>query len=310
MNSLNIFLEKIKKIIHNEQRPFCFRDFLSFELDGKEYRYKYGTIRNNFLKLKKMDKIELVFNAGAAFYTLKGVKVGKPITPNHTSVDYLNHKQRTFLQFLQHLPMDKPAIHNIRLRFKSPSLWSILPISADSKMPIKNIDLKNNKDITLDEIDLKDHVIKTTVHNTDTVSVIISCSKSPIPLDIFGLSKLTSSLTRVEERLQRVIDSYINFNLKSNRVSKALKYAIPNHKSWIVIMWHFGQDSLTTYKGEKFEITVEEALQLFRVYSKESEKNKPMRIRKEVQECPDKPLEDAFLEKTEHQKDNDSTYYI
>ena len=62
--------------------------------------------------------------------------------------------------------------------------------------------------------------------------MIVSCSNSPIPLDLSGLSKITSSLTRVEERLQGTVDSYINLNLKSYRVSNASKYAIPNHKTW------------------------------------------------------------------------------
>ena len=102
-------------------------------------------------------------------------------------VNSLNHKQRNFLQFLQHLPMDKPAVHNIRLRFKSQNLYQILPLSPYLKISIENIDLKNNKDITLEKIDFKDHIIKITVHNTNTISVIISCSKSPIPLDLDGL---------------------------------------------------------------------------------------------------------------------------
>ena len=100
-----------------------------------------------------------------------------------------------------------------------------------------------------------------------------------------------------------MVDSYINANLKSNRVSNAAKYAIPNHKTWVGTMWHFGQDSGTTYKGEKFEITVDESYQLFRIYSKEIEK-KTMIIRKEIQEYPNKPLEEAFLEKIRYLKDD------
>lgn len=33
---------------------------------------------------------------------------------------------------------------------------------------------------------------------------------------------------------------------------------IPDHNSWIVTMWHFGEDSLREYAGEKFEITWED----------------------------------------------------
>ncbi len=86
--------------------------------------------------------------------------------------------------------MDKPAIHDIRLKFSVRGLWNIL--SSSSSDLIFNRDLQNNKDITLHDIDLKDHITKTTVHKTDTVSAIIVCSNTPIPLDTLGLSKLTS----------------------------------------------------------------------------------------------------------------------
>ena len=99
--------------------------------------------------------------------------------------------------------MDKPAIHDIRLKFSVRGLWGIpSSLSSSSTDLISNIDLKNNKDITLCDIDLKDHIIKTTVHKTDTVSVIIACSNILISLDTMGLAKLTSGLTRVEDRLQ------------------------------------------------------------------------------------------------------------
>jgi hypothetical protein len=35
--------------------------------------------------------------------------------------------------------------------------------------------------------------------------VIVACSTNPIPIDILGL---VSGLTRVEERVQRVLDAY------------------------------------------------------------------------------------------------------
>lgn len=113
--------------------------------------------------------------------------------------------------------MDKPAIHDIRLRFECKGLWSILPLYSESENLIKNIDLKSNRDITLWDIDLKEFVIKPTIHKTNTVSVTVACSESPIPLNLEGLAKLTSGLTRVEERLQRVVDEYIKQNRKSSK---------------------------------------------------------------------------------------------
>ena len=71
---------------------------------------------------------------------------------------------------------------------------------------------------------------------------------------------------------------------------------MPNHMSWIAKMWHFGQDALNSYSGEKFEMSGEDSLNVFhRIYSKEY--GKEMTVRKEVQEYPNKPLEDAIMDK-------------
>ena len=312
MNSIDIFLERMANIIFIENRPFCYKDFLSFELNEKEYKYVHGTIRNNFSELKKQNKIELVYQSPEAFYTLKGIDVGKSITSNHGE-DHLQYKQKNFLTFLNELPMDKPAIHDIRLKFSVRGLWNIL--SSSSSDLISNKDLQNNKDITLYDINLKDHTIKTTVHKTDAVSVIIACSNTPISLDTMGLAKLSSGLTRVEDRLQRfLIGHYTSLNAagfvattKNNNNTHAInlpsKYLVPSHMSWTVIMWHFGQDSLIGYSGEKFEIQWRDGLQVFHIYSKHIHNNRKKTlkkiIRKEIQEYPNKSLGDAFKDNLE-----------
>jgi hypothetical protein len=129
MSSIDIFLERMAILVFTENRPFCYRDFLKFELNGQEYKFVHGTIRNIFSQLQKDGKIEFVYQSTQAFYTLKGVKLGKSITPNHGE-DHLNHKQKGFMQFLKQLPMDVQAIHNIRLRFECKGLWSILSSSS------------------------------------------------------------------------------------------------------------------------------------------------------------------------------------
>ena len=64
--------------------------------------------------------------------------------------------------------------------------------------------------------------------------------------------------------------------------------------SWTIKMWHFGQDALTSYSGEKFDMNWEDSLNVFHyIYSKEYGKKK-MKVRKEVQEYPNKPLKDAL----------------
>ena len=66
---------------------------------------------------------------------------------------------------------------------------------------------------------------------------------------------------------------------------------------WTIKMWHFGKDALTSYSGEKFEITWEDSLKLFNIYSKEYG-NKKMKVRKEIQEYPNKSLEYAVMDKS------------
>ena len=105
-------------------------------------------------------------------------------TGNCAGAHHLSSKQRTFLQYLRKIPMDKSAIHDIRLSFSFNHLWSILSASSSSSSSlIKNIDVQSNKGITLHDIDLKDHVVKTTVHNINTLSVIVSCTVNPIPIE-------------------------------------------------------------------------------------------------------------------------------
>jgi len=170
---------------------------------------------------------------------------------------------------------------------------------------IKNIDAQSNKDITLLDIDLGDHIVKTTVHNTNTVSVIVACTLNPIPIDMFGLVKLSSSLARVEDRLQLLVNEYDTASVQNGRqqyLSLKLNSKVPNHMSWIVKMWHFGKDSLIGYSGEKFEMKWEDSMNvLHHIYSKEYEgkrgKKKMMKIRDEDQEYPNKSLKEAFMDK-------------
>jgi len=116
---------------------------------------------------------------------------------------------------------------------------------------------------------------------------------------MFGLVKLSSSLARVEDRLQILVNEYDTASVHNGRqyLSLKLNSKIPNHMLWTVKMWHFGKDALTGYSGEKFEITWEDSLKLFNIYSKEY-CNKKMKVRKEFQEYPNKSLEYAVMDKS------------
>lgn len=267
MNPEERLLEKIATIVYNENRPVSFKDLLSFNWNGNNIEYTHGSLRNLISKLLRDGKIEVVCRSPQAFYTLKGVNFGKVMTPTFiTGTLDLNYKQKEFLRFLNIHQLHIPAIHDIRLLFTCEGLRSSL-ISSNSQL-IKNIDEKYNKDIQLRDITLDDITLKTTVHNTNTVTVMVACSDNPIMLDYVGLTRLSSALTRVEERLQRVLDDH--YKVKSSFDQKDIGHSIPYHMSWIVTMWHFGHDSDLGFAGQQFEITWKEGLEVFRIYSKKS----------------------------------------
>ena len=71
-------------------------------------------------------------------------------------------------------------------------------------------------------------------------------------------------------------------------------------------MWHFGKDALTSYSGEKFDMRWVDSMNVFHhIYSKEYGKKK-MKVRKEVQEYPNKPLKQALMDKLKDEDDNDN----
>ncbi|MGA8081660.1 MAG: hypothetical protein WB988_07335 [Candidatus Nitrosopolaris sp.] len=133
-----------------------------------------------------------------------------------------------------------------------------------------------------------------TVHRTDTVSVVIGCSFSPVAVDIAGVIRLSNALTLIHDRLERLVNDKRDGNCNDNPSPVII---IPNHMTWTVTMWHFGADSSRLYKGKSFHASwkvAENALIAF--YSKVWKDGK-CRIRGERQEYPCKPLEEALDEK-------------
>jgi hypothetical protein len=267
-----------------EKRPFCFRDFLDFEVDGDHYSMAHGTFRNNISKLVRNGIVELQFYSGAAFYSLPGHNFTKRkiMTGDHAVVTSMS--SMSSVSFIDNLPTDKHALHDIRYKFNVDNIWATLTTSHPE---LKPNDV--SKDIGLDTILTHDLTIKVTVHHTDTVSVMVACSLYPVAVDVKGLVRLSNALTRVEERLIRLVDKGpLSLSLSSPS-------PIPDHSSWIVTMWHFGTDSLNEYTGKNFEITWEDAESaLMRVYTKDLKDGKGIRIRIERQEYPDKSFDEAM----------------
>ena len=330
----NALMRHMIYLVFIEKRPFCYRDFLKFEIDGKAYRMKHGTFRNHISKLMKAAKVEREYHSGLCFYTIRGVNFGRrkskpavetmmmqPMTSNHTEVshchchchhhpnkenvtnDIVTYSTPPIYDIIENLPLDKNCLHDIHMRFEVPNIWTILLsyslISANSQEhqhQHQQQQLQVNpisKDIVLPVWNIGDDLnIKTTVHRTDTVSVVVGCSYAPIATDVGGLILLSNALTRVEERISRLVD-------ECSRILPAgyESLPIPKHSRWIVTMWHFGADASIEYTGENFSATWnvgENAL--IRAYSKDMKDGKT-RIRLECQEYPNRSLADAIEEK-------------
>jgi hypothetical protein len=185
------------------------------------------------------------------------------------------------VSFIDTLPPDKHALHDIRFRFKVENIWTVISTNHPELRPNEV-----SKDISLEPIVTHDLTIKTTIHHTDTVSVIVACSQTPVVADLKGLVRLSNALTRVEKRLLR--------DIECAPPSLSLLSSIPDHESWIVTMWHFGHGSPSEYTGEKFEVVWEDGQNaLMRIYTKNL--NDTTRIRTERQEYPNKRFDEAAL---------------
>ena len=272
----------MQRLVRVEKRPFCFRDFLNFEVDDKKYSMTHGTFRNKISTLMKNGYVQLEYYSGPAFYSLKGVDFTKPrsvMTDNRTAVSSVS--SLSSVSFIDSLPADKHALHDVRYRFKVDNIWNVI---STNHPELKLNDV--SKDIYLDPIVTHNLTIKVTIHHADTVSVIVTCSLNPIAVDIRGLMRLSNALTRVEERLLRYIEC----------APLSLSSSIPDHNSWTVTMWHFGSDSLNEYTGKKFEITWEDGENaLMHIYTRDL--NGGTRIRRERQEYPNKRFDEAINEK-------------
>jgi hypothetical protein len=271
--------ENMADIVLSERRPFCYRDFLKFEVNYETYGITHGTFRNKICKLRRRGKVELSYYSSCAFYTIKGHKFGKPVTPNHTVV-HSNH----IYKMLQHLPLDKRSIHDIHLKFKVPGIWEIFSVNANFPMS------ERSKDIVLPSWSRNNAIVRTVIHRSDVVSVVIGCSLQPIPLDFNGIIRFFTLLAVVETKVQTILDAICP--LKSNTECNS----IPLFRSWIVTMWHFGRDASVCYAGEKFSIEIGKLESILtRLYVKDfGVKNK---IRLERQEYPNKTVLDAIEEK-------------
>lgn len=192
----------MKYIVTIESRPFSYRDFTDC--------VKHGTFRNKISKLRKDGVVERVTNSYVAFYTLRGYPFGNRslMTSNHMGISSVTpvtgvipytaiSEADTFFGYLKTLSTGANSIHDIHTKFTVPGIYKIMSSAPTYNTLINPV----SKDIPLDAENIDDMCIRTSIHRTDTVIVIVGCSRNPITLDERGITRLSCALTRIEERL-------------------------------------------------------------------------------------------------------------
>jgi hypothetical protein len=292
MSRLEIALwKRIIEIVNREKRYFDYLDFVpKFIVGGQVFSISYGTFRNKISSWVIAEKLEIMEYSPQAFYTLKGTKFEHPMTRDHTGALIRNNIKRLsndpVYRIIQNIPFGHRAVHDIRLRFEVKGIYQIL--ASECKGNPESYDIQ----LTPFPWKIMDLDIGVTVHSTDTVSLSIGCSYSPVATDVNGAIRLSKALSTVQERLSNILSLHISRGPNHGTIP-----VIPDHMTWTVTMWHFGADALKTYAGENFYVSWEVAQHaLITAYSKDWKDGK-RRVRIEKQEYPQKSLAEALEEK-------------
>jgi hypothetical protein len=134
MTELNdAMLKHMHYLVVAEGRPFSYKDFERFEVDGHMYLVSHGTCRNKFSQFRKKNLIEHEYNSKVAFYTLTGhhfaarntmtrnVMGDNPVTDvtNVTTMEDL-------FKYLHTIPVKESSVHDIHYKFTVPDIYKII----------------------------------------------------------------------------------------------------------------------------------------------------------------------------------------
>jgi hypothetical protein len=195
-------LARMKEIVYTEHRPFCYKDFETFVINGKTYNVAHGTFRNKISELLKAGEIELEFNSKICFYTLKGIHFGNRMTRNHMDISpvipvtgIMANEMEDLLNYLKTIPAEEASVHDLHHKFVVPDIYQIMSTSTTYSRLINS----RSKDIILPHDIIDGLKIQCIIHRTDTVTVSVACSNFPIAINADGLLRASVALTIAEE---------------------------------------------------------------------------------------------------------------
>lgn len=273
--------EHMAFIVHKERKPFSYKDFSYFVVNGKPYTVSHGTFRNKISEMLQNGEVEINTKSNPNFYTLKGYRFDNKIlmTGNYTEANEISTQKvihHPLYQILEYTPFGQRSVHDIHLIFNTQGIYNTLLKNQDLEREINPY----NKGIRFLYTDIDKFSIILSVYPNNTCHIVIGCSENPIPLNFEGANKLATTLCRIEERLSQLC-------VKSS-------IQIPNYKYWIITLWHIAKDSLTEYSDQMFHCEWSLAEQMIlRIYAKTIGKNKESknRVRIEMQQNPTTDLE-------------------
>jgi hypothetical protein len=295
----NAIISHMHYIVVVENRPFSYKDFEKFQLNGIWQCVAHGTFRNKISDWTRKSIVELVYKSKIAFYTLKGYNfnLSNSVTVSHMGLSPVINvipvtaqiEAENFLRYLKTLDITADSVHDIHLKFTVPNIYRIISSNSEYSQLIN----PNSKDIKLETQIIDDKRICTIIHRTDTVTLTIACSRNPITLNERGITDLSCILTRVEERLSTKLNDLA-------RVGFEHVY-IPDNRRWQITLWHFGKDKFANeYPSKGYALTWGHGRDVLRFYLKNIKNSKVNRS--ERQESPNKSLYDALNEKRQEEE--------
>jgi hypothetical protein len=119
----------------------------------------------------------------------------------HPQYSYRRIANHPIFKIIKNLPFDRNALHDIRLRSRVEGIWNMFTIHSSNYQRFNPI----NKDILFKIFRIDQLIIRVTIHHTDTISIIIGCTSSPVAVDADGILRLTNALRIVRRNLLEVI---------------------------------------------------------------------------------------------------------
>jgi hypothetical protein len=312
VSPLDEAMKKYMQMLTSQGIPFSYRDLLSVNVEGKNYKMSHGTFRNKIAKLIKIGEVERYLFSGQRYYIVKGMGFIKSKRSHHPS----GVTSKQLLSSDINLDIDSTIRNDERNQTMIQTLLGyVLPVLSASSFYIHNlhfhltISSEIYKQISIKKIGNKNNgkqystmIGKTGVTYTfypkGTVNVEVKCSDNPFRVEttndynnlLLFFNSLRETLSQYLRDTQNIMTAIISviedWYLTEYDINKDIK--LDEHSLHIAVV----------------KIQVKYHLHLFRIYTKSIGKNKFCRIeenRKQNNKNPIETINEIFnpLEKIE-----------